>query len=224
MTQREPGPRPGRSPVRPRLRRAGGPLRHRRRRGGRRALRDLWVLKGALTPLVTAFVIAYLLDPLIDRLERLGLGRRVRDPVRARDLRHGARRVPPVRDPAPRRAALESRDADPGLPRARADRAPARDRGALRRRDAERPGGAGAAQGLRPLGARYRRRRGPPDALDRDGHAHRHGVGARERARDPDPRLLPARRVRRHPRAPRRVAAAAPPRLRRREGAAPRTG
>lgn len=36
----------------------------------------LWVLKGALTPLVTAFVIAYLLDPLIDRLERLGLGRR----------------------------------------------------------------------------------------------------------------------------------------------------
>jgi predicted PurR-regulated permease PerM len=36
----------------------------------------LWVLKGALTPLVAAFVIAYLLDPLIDRLERLGLGRR----------------------------------------------------------------------------------------------------------------------------------------------------
>jgi predicted PurR-regulated permease PerM len=36
----------------------------------------LWVLKGALTPLVTAFAIAYLLDPLIDRLERLGLGRR----------------------------------------------------------------------------------------------------------------------------------------------------
>ena len=36
----------------------------------------LWVLKGALTPLVTAFVIAYLLDPLIDRLERIGLGRR----------------------------------------------------------------------------------------------------------------------------------------------------
>ena len=29
----------------------------------------LWVLKGALTPLVAAFVIAYLLDPLIDRLE-----------------------------------------------------------------------------------------------------------------------------------------------------------
>jgi predicted PurR-regulated permease PerM len=36
----------------------------------------LYVLKGALTPLVTAFVIAYLLDPLIDRMERLGLGRR----------------------------------------------------------------------------------------------------------------------------------------------------
>jgi predicted PurR-regulated permease PerM len=36
----------------------------------------LWVLKGALTPLVTAFVIAYLLDPLIDRMERIGLGRR----------------------------------------------------------------------------------------------------------------------------------------------------
>src|SRR5262245_65927003 len=36
----------------------------------------LYVLKGALTPLVTAFVIAYFLDPVIDRLERLGLGRR----------------------------------------------------------------------------------------------------------------------------------------------------
>lgn len=34
----------------------------------------LWVLKGALTPLVAAFVIAYLFDPLIDRFE----ARRVR--------------------------------------------------------------------------------------------------------------------------------------------------
>jgi predicted PurR-regulated permease PerM len=30
----------------------------------------LWVLKAALTPLATAFVIAYLLDPVIDRFER----------------------------------------------------------------------------------------------------------------------------------------------------------
>jgi predicted PurR-regulated permease PerM len=36
----------------------------------------LFVLKAALTPLAAAFVTAYLLDPLIDRLERLGMGRR----------------------------------------------------------------------------------------------------------------------------------------------------
>jgi predicted PurR-regulated permease PerM len=36
----------------------------------------LYVLKAALTPLAAAFVIAYLLDPLIDRLERLGVRRR----------------------------------------------------------------------------------------------------------------------------------------------------
>jgi len=36
----------------------------------------LFVLKAALTPLAAAFVIAYLLDPLIDRLERLGVRRR----------------------------------------------------------------------------------------------------------------------------------------------------
>jgi predicted PurR-regulated permease PerM len=36
----------------------------------------LFVLKAALTPLAAAFVTAYLLDPLIDRLERLGLRRR----------------------------------------------------------------------------------------------------------------------------------------------------
>jgi predicted PurR-regulated permease PerM len=34
------------------------------------------VLKAALTPLAAAFVIAYLLDPLIDRLERIGVRRR----------------------------------------------------------------------------------------------------------------------------------------------------
>ncbi len=37
----------------------------------------LWVLKAALTPLVAAFVIAYLIDPLIDRFE----ARRVRRPL-----------------------------------------------------------------------------------------------------------------------------------------------
>jgi len=37
----------------------------------------LYVLKAALTPLAAAFVIAYLLDPLIDRLERLGVRRRL---------------------------------------------------------------------------------------------------------------------------------------------------
>jgi len=37
----------------------------------------LWVLKAALTPLAAAFVIAYLLDPLIDRFE----ARRVRRPL-----------------------------------------------------------------------------------------------------------------------------------------------
>ncbi len=37
----------------------------------------LWVLKAALTPLVAAFVIAYLLDPLIDRFE----ARRVKRPI-----------------------------------------------------------------------------------------------------------------------------------------------
>lgn len=36
----------------------------------------LWVLKAALTPLAAAFVTAYLLDPLIDRMERLGVPRR----------------------------------------------------------------------------------------------------------------------------------------------------
>ncbi|HSJ99191.1 MAG TPA: AI-2E family transporter [Myxococcota bacterium] len=35
----------------------------------------LWVLKAALTPLAAAFVIAYLLDPLIDRFERYGVRR-----------------------------------------------------------------------------------------------------------------------------------------------------
>jgi predicted PurR-regulated permease PerM len=43
--------------------------------GGLLAL--LWVLKAALTPLVAAFVIAYLIDPLIDRFE----ARRVRRPL-----------------------------------------------------------------------------------------------------------------------------------------------
>lgn len=37
----------------------------------------LYVLKAALTPLAAAFLIAYLVDPLIDRLEALGLGRRL---------------------------------------------------------------------------------------------------------------------------------------------------
>lgn len=37
----------------------------------------LYVLKAALTPLAAAFVMAYLLDPLIDRLERIGVRRRL---------------------------------------------------------------------------------------------------------------------------------------------------
>ena len=37
----------------------------------------LYVLKAALTPLAAAFLIAYLVDPLIDRLAALGLGRRL---------------------------------------------------------------------------------------------------------------------------------------------------
>ncbi|MEM7410605.1 MAG: AI-2E family transporter [Myxococcota bacterium] len=37
----------------------------------------LWVLKGALTPLVAAWVIAYLFDPLIDRFEARGVPRGV---------------------------------------------------------------------------------------------------------------------------------------------------
>jgi predicted PurR-regulated permease PerM len=41
--------------------------------GGLLAL--LWVLKAALTPLAVAFVIAYLLDPLIDRFEARGVRR-----------------------------------------------------------------------------------------------------------------------------------------------------
>jgi len=36
----------------------------------------LWLLAGALTPLAAAFVIAYLFDPLIDRFEARGIGRR----------------------------------------------------------------------------------------------------------------------------------------------------
>jgi predicted PurR-regulated permease PerM len=35
----------------------------------------LWVFSGVLLPFAAAFVIAYLLDPLADRLQRLGLGR-----------------------------------------------------------------------------------------------------------------------------------------------------
>ena len=37
----------------------------------------LWVLKGALTPLVAALVLAYLFDPLIDRFEERGVARSV---------------------------------------------------------------------------------------------------------------------------------------------------
>ena len=37
----------------------------------------LWLLAGALTPLVAAFVLAYLFDPLIDRFQERGIGRRV---------------------------------------------------------------------------------------------------------------------------------------------------
>ncbi|HTY19186.1 MAG TPA: AI-2E family transporter [Myxococcota bacterium] len=37
----------------------------------------LWVLKAALTPLAGAFVIAYLLDPVIDRFERRGVRRSI---------------------------------------------------------------------------------------------------------------------------------------------------
>jgi predicted PurR-regulated permease PerM len=37
----------------------------------------LWVLKGALTPLAVAWVLAYLLDPLIDRIESLRVPRTV---------------------------------------------------------------------------------------------------------------------------------------------------
>jgi len=36
----------------------------------------LWVLKGAFTPLAVAFLLAYLLDPVIDRFESWGLPRR----------------------------------------------------------------------------------------------------------------------------------------------------
>lgn len=36
----------------------------------------LWLLAGALTPLMAAFVLAYLFDPLIDGFERRGVGRR----------------------------------------------------------------------------------------------------------------------------------------------------
>jgi len=39
------------------------------------AVAVLWVLKGALTPLVAALVIAYLFDPLIDRFEARGFSR-----------------------------------------------------------------------------------------------------------------------------------------------------
>lgn len=39
------------------------------------AMAVLWVLKAALTPLVAAWVIAYLFDPLIDRFEARGVGR-----------------------------------------------------------------------------------------------------------------------------------------------------
>jgi predicted PurR-regulated permease PerM len=37
----------------------------------------LWILKGALTPLAISFAIAYVLDPLIDRLEEVGVPRRL---------------------------------------------------------------------------------------------------------------------------------------------------
>ena len=37
----------------------------------------LWILKGALTPLAVGFAIAYVLDPLIDRLEVRGVPRRI---------------------------------------------------------------------------------------------------------------------------------------------------
>lgn len=39
-------------------------------------LAALWLLKGALTPLVLALVVAYLFDPLIDRFEARGVSRR----------------------------------------------------------------------------------------------------------------------------------------------------
>jgi predicted PurR-regulated permease PerM len=37
----------------------------------------LWLLRAALTPLAVAFVVAYLFDPLIDRFESRGVGRRL---------------------------------------------------------------------------------------------------------------------------------------------------
>ncbi len=39
------------------------------------ALAALWLVGGALAPYITAAVLAYLLTPVVDRLERLGLGR-----------------------------------------------------------------------------------------------------------------------------------------------------
>jgi predicted PurR-regulated permease PerM len=39
------------------------------------ALATLWLVGGALAPYITAAVLAYLLTPIVDRLERLGLGR-----------------------------------------------------------------------------------------------------------------------------------------------------
>ncbi|MEK7232893.1 MAG: hypothetical protein AAB268_03690, partial [Elusimicrobiota bacterium] len=37
----------------------------------------LFVLRGVLTPVFLAFLIAYVFDPVVDRIERRGLGRSV---------------------------------------------------------------------------------------------------------------------------------------------------
>ena len=58
----------------------------------------LFVLRDILLPFVAGFALAYLLDPVADRLQRLGLGRLGATPA----------------DPGPLRPGLDRRPADPG--------------------------------------------------------------------------------------------------------------
>ena len=140
----------------------------------------LFVLKGALTPLAAAFVIAYLLDPLIDRFE----ARRVRRSLAIFVLLAlrggvvaGSRALRAAETPA---GTGRARRADADLPRPAHDGRDPADRAALRH-----PASAHLRRRVRagearrdPAAARFDARAADPHARDRHRHARLAGRAA----------------------------------------------